>query len=318
MQTLKRGERGAEVALLQTGLVRAGFGPLRPDGVFGRDTERALRAFQQKNGLRADAVAGPRTEQALAPWLRGCTVHTVVRGDTLWRIASRYDTTLSALESANPALDPFDLRIGQRLTVPFDFAVTPTDIPWSSAANEYCIEGLLARYPGALSAEIIGRSVRGRPIRALTVGAGPRRAIFNAAHHANEWITAPLLMKYAESLLAALAAGETLGGAAAEDIAEACRLTLIPLVNPDGADLVTGALEEPWLSRAAAIAAPWPDIPFPEGWKANLEGIDLNLQYPALWETARENKFAAGVTAPAPQDYVGPAPLLHYLYCPSK
>ena len=37
--------------------------------------------------------------------------------------------------------------------------------------------------------------------------------------------------------------------------------------------------------------------------------MDLNLQYPAGWDAARENKFALGYTRPAPQNYVGSAPL---------
>ena len=60
---------------------------------------------------------------------------------------------------------------------------------------------------------------------------------------------------------------------------------LVPLVDPDGADLVAGP------SRRAAqnIALPrrsrrrFPDVPFPSGWKANLSGVDLNLNYPARW-----------------------------------
>ena len=85
---------------------------------------------------------------------------------------------------------------------------------------------------------------------------------------------------------------------------------LAPAVDPDGIDLVTGALDAENTAAARALAANYPDIPFPSGWKANIHGIDLNLQYPAGWSIAREIKFAAGYTRPGPRDYVGPAPLV--------
>ena len=308
VQILKIGDSGAEVALLQTGLVRAHYGPLEKDGLFGAATERALRAFQRAAGLAPDGIFGPRTERAMVPWFTGAVRHTVAPGDTLWRIAWRYGASLLALDTANPRIDPFDLRVGQVLTVPLGFDVTPTDIPWCSALTEYCVRGLAARYP-SLEREVVGRSALSRPIWALTLGSGPRRVIYNGAHHANEWITAPLLMKYAETLLKALSEGGTVYGLAAEDVLFRCRITVVPMVNPDGVDLVTGALGEPYRSRAAEIARGWPEIPFPGGWKANLEGVDLNLQYPAGWETARAIKAAQGFDRPAPRDYVGPAPL---------
>lgn len=37
--------------------------------------------------------------------------------------------------------------------------------------------------------------------------------------------------------------------------------------------------------------------------------MDLNLQFPAGWEQAREIKFAQGFTRPAPRDFVGFGPL---------
>ncbi|MDF2687011.1 MAG: gamma-D-glutamyl-{L}-meso-diaminopimelate peptidase metallo peptidase family, partial [Clostridia bacterium] len=83
----------------------------------------------------------------------------------------------------------------------------------------------------------------------------------------------------------------------------------IPMVNPDGVNLVTGCYEEgsPEYKRAQQLSLS--SIPFPSGWTANIRGVDLNLNYPAGWENAKMQKFNLGYTSPRPFGYVGPAPL---------
>ena len=88
------------------------------------------------------------------------------------------------------------------------------------------------------------------------------------------------------------------------------KLYTMPLVNPDGVDLVTGGLTDRYfLNLTREIANRYPSITYPSGWKANISGTDLNLNYPAGWIRAREIKFAQGFTTPAPRDYVGETPL---------
>ena len=172
------------------------------------------------------------------------------------------------------------------------------------------IDALLAAYP-FLRSEVLTTTAFGRPVRTLVVGQGPRRVLFSAAHHANEWITTPLLLKFVEELAEAISSGGTVYGVPAGNIDRYNTIYTVPMVDPDGVDLVTGAIQPGSLQyeQAARLGENYPDIPFPDGWKANLLGVDLNLQYPAGWLRAREIKFTQGFTRPGPRDYVGRAPL---------
>lgn len=309
MRVLRLGSVGPAVQLLQLALNRAGYGSLTTDGVFGSATRAALQRFQADRGLAADGVAGSKTHRQLLPWYTGYLVRTLRPGDTVWGLAQRYGSSQEAILTANPGINPENLVVGSELVVPLPFSVVPTDIDWCSALVAYCVRGLAARYP-FLSAGEIGKSVMGKPLWLLRLGRGENRVLYNAEHHANEWITTPVLLKFAEELAAAFAAGGMIAGYSAAEILDYASLTLIPAVNPDGMDLVTGELQQgEYYESARRIAAAWPRIPFPGGWKANIRGIDPNLQYPAGWEQAREIKFAQGVRGPAPADYVGPAPL---------
>ena len=61
----RQGDSGSAVTTSPTQLKRWGYfdGPV--DGVYGSKTTKAVRSFQQKNGLTADGVAGPATLKAL-------------------------------------------------------------------------------------------------------------------------------------------------------------------------------------------------------------------------------------------------------------
>ena len=189
-------------------------------------------------------------------------------------------------------------------------AIVRTDVPMTSELCNATIEKLAATYP-FLRTELLTTTAFGRPIRTLVMGEGERKVIFSAAHHANEWITTPVLLKFAEELAEAIQKDGTLYGVKAANIAKAATIYLVPMVDPDGVDLVTGAIETGSLEyeQARSLGDNYPDIPFPDGWKANLLGVDLNLQYPAGWLQAREIKFTQGFTRPGPRDYVGRAPL---------
>jgi len=78
-------------------------------------------------GLAAGSATPPRPSGPSIPFDRAespsptttrGTTHTVQRGDTYYSIAKRYGISTSALEAANPGVNPNRLSIGQRLTIP--------------------------------------------------------------------------------------------------------------------------------------------------------------------------------------------------------
>lgn len=269
-----------------------------------------LSDFQRREGLYVSGQEDVLTMQRLSPYLLGYERYMVKPGDTFYRLARQYNTTVRAILTANPNSDPRRLSVGQYLIIPFGFPVVPTNQPFTSELLALCIQGLTARYP-FLSHRVLTTTAYGRPVSLLKIGRGNRSVLYNASHHANEWITTPLLMKFLENYAAAISEGESIGGLDANALFQRTQLYMVPMVDPDGVDLVTGAIAPGSEEYAAAeqIAAYYPFIPFPDGWKANLRGVDLNLNYPAGWEQARENKFALGFTSPAPRDFVGSAPL---------
>lgn len=248
--------------------------------------------------------------QRLTPYLLGYERYMVKPGDTLYQIARHFGTTVRAIRTANPTVDAYRLSVGQYLTVPFGFPVVPTDLPFTSEVLGLCIQGLTARYP-FLTQRTLTTTTYGRPLKLLHMGRGDRSVLYNASHHANEWITTPLVMKFLEEYAEAVSQGLPIFVMDARTLFRRTQLFLVPMVDPDGVDLVTGAIAPGSVQYEAAqeIAAYFPAISFPDGWKANLAGVDLNLNYPAEWEQARENKYALGFDRPAPRDFVGQRPL---------
>ncbi len=75
---------------------------------------RAGQVLTIPTGRTAATTPAPAAPTASTP----TTSYTVVRGDSLSRIAARYGTTVAALASTNGIANPSLIRIGQVLTVP--------------------------------------------------------------------------------------------------------------------------------------------------------------------------------------------------------
>lgn len=188
--------------------------------------------------------------------------------------------------------------------------IVQTNINYTYAIMRANINELKNRYP-FLQTGNIGYTVLGKPILYIRVGSGEKEVLYNASFHANEWITTVVLMKFVEDFCKAYETNGTLFGYNVRNIFAQTSIYIIPMVNPDGVDLVTGAVEKESsiYQNYRYISRNFPAIPFPSGWKANFNGVDLNLQFPAGCRRAREIKFAQGYDRPSPRDFVGEGPL---------
>ncbi|HHW30267.1 MAG TPA: LysM peptidoglycan-binding domain-containing protein [Clostridiaceae bacterium] len=308
METLTFGSTGPNVKLIQSLLARIGYNPGPVDGIFGSRTRQAVLEFQRDNGLVPDGIVGPATWGIFERFLIGYDTYIIRPGDTLYTIALRYYTTVNAILTANPGIDPLSLRVGQRIIVPYGIDVVFTDIDYTYSIMERDIQGLKARYP-FIEVGVAGQSVLGRNLYYIRLGTGATEVHYNGAHHGLEWITTPLLMKFIENFCRAYSTNSSIRGYNIRDIWNRSSIYIIPMVNPDGVSLVLEGLkpDNPYYQQLLA----WnrTGLPFSQVWQANIRGVDLNRNYPASWEEAKAQEFSLGITGPGPTRYGGPSPL---------
>lgn len=188
--------------------------------------------------------------------------------------------------------------------------IVPTTINYSSSILQINLDSLKRLY-SFIEVYSVGKSVMGKPIYVIKIGKGQKEVFYSASFHANEWITSPILMKFLADYCYAYDNNLTIYGYNARNLYNYCTIYIIPMVNPDGVDLVTGEISpnSSLYVNTQLISNRYPNIPFPSGWKANIKGVDLNLQFPAGWEQAKQIKFSQGFVSPAPRDFVGFGPL---------
>ena len=140
----------------------------------------------------------------------------------------------------------------------------------------------------------IGKSTLGENIIYIRLGRGNKKLFINSSHHANEWMTSLVTMMFIEKYLKLYSKKEFYKGYDINELWESVSVFIVPMVNPDGVNLCLR-------NKKIINNKTYKDI-----WKANIRGVDLNLNYPAGWNQAVINKKKKGIDKPGPRDYPGP------------
>lgn len=231
--------------------------------------------------------------------------YSIKQGDSLWSIANSRHLFLDALFLVNPTIQANRLQVGQLIQVPlrvtWRLIQDNKNYTYEQFMND--VRRLQTVYP-FMQQSFIGTSVSGRDIPEVLIGNGSKRVHYNGAFHANEWITTLSIMTFLNDYGLALTNRGDIRGVNMLSLYEAITLSLVPMVNPDGVNLVLNGspANEPDRSRVLAWNNGSSDF---SSWKANIRGIDLNDQFPAKWELEKAQRL----TKPGPRDYPGEKPL---------
>lgn len=162
-------------------------------------------------------------------------------------------------------------------------------------------------YPSMLEVLTIGKSVQERELYTIKIGNGPNKVLVVGASHAREVISTQGIMEFVDKFLATAAkpkGGSLYGNYNVKDIMNQTTLYIVPMLNPDGVEIVYKGLPSGHPLYAKYKANPQT---FKTRFKSNFNGVDLNRQFPYKFEEYK--KSAKNPKRPASEDWCGTAPL---------
>ncbi len=197
----------------------------------------------------------------------------------------------------------FLITLSTGLTVSCSKAMTGIVDPYKRYTyDQMMAEGkkLSEQYSDIVALDNIGSSVEGRDLLLVKLGKGEKKIILCGTHHAREYITSSYLMKMTEEYAKAYKGTGKFGKYNVKDLLNKVTLYIVPMVNPDGVTLVNEGLKA--VAAREAVEAMTLVKPTYREWKANINGVDLNRQYPALWDEKYDN-----IGKPASENFKGMA-----------
>ena len=151
-------------------------------------------------------------------------------------------------------------------------------------------------YPDIIRTSSIGKSVEDRDLLLMEFGRGPVKIFVCGTHHAREYISTTYLMYAVDRYAYAYKNNREWNGYNTREILDKVTFCMVPMVNPDGVNLVLNGVDA--VKNPSEIAK----LKIYEGekygysaWKANVNGVDVNWNYDKDWFENR-NKNPRGST----------------------
>lgn len=134
---------------------------------------------------------------------------------------------------------------------------------------------------------VIGNTREKRNIFCIELGNGEKCAVFAAAFHGLEYLTATALMEFAKRF------------SEMPELHNRLKLFVVPMVNPDGVEIAINGVN-PKNPYHRDIIKHTGIIDFRKVWQANASGVDINHNFNADWKSV--------LSSPGPTKYGGEYP----------
>lgn len=157
----------------------------------------------------------------------------------------------------------------------------------------------------SVNRRVLGKSLCGRPIDLLQLGAGNDPVLLCGAFHGMEWLTSLLLLRFTAQMAAALETGALISDISLGGFLRRRGVVVIPCVNPDGVEISLHGSAAAGEYRELVYNASQGDT---SQWQANARGVDLNHNFNAGWESLHALEREQGIHCPAPTRYGGEYP----------
>lgn len=231
------------------------------------------------------------------------STYSIRHGETIADLTNFYQLEKDALLLLNQTTDFDNLSTGEDILIPSRIThnIVNPKAHYDYSQLQLDLKALVDYYP-FIQKRQVGDSVLKKSLDELQIGMGERKVQINASFHANEWITTCIFMQFLNDYLRALVDRDKISGVQALTLYEQSQLFAIPMVNPDGVDLVLNG--PPIDLHQHLISLNKGNMDF-SGWKANIRGVDLNKQFPANWEFEKKRK----PSKPGPRDFLGYTPI---------